>query len=201
MLMTLEESSKMVNVNEDPYLWHRPGSIKGRIHREFDKNGLAAALALGEKIRRETGGETPKESTIRSWASFWKNHPGFRSGAHYRAARDGFEEGRTGVPGADNLSGGFSKEPRSFQDARRTARPHRKVSIPLEIDEGLLAEAKAMDMDLSQLFEEELRERVKDQRGRRWAEENREFIDSYNAYIERNGVFGEELLDLDDPSV
>ena len=54
-------------------------------------------------------------------------------------------------------------------------------------------------MNLPRFLEEELRERVKDQRGRRWAEENKEFIESYNAYIERNGVFGEELLDLDDP--
>ncbi len=58
-----------------------------------------------------------------------------------------------------------------------------------------------MSMDLSQLLEEEVRQRVKDQNGRRWAEGNREFIESYNAYIERNGVFGEELLDLDDPPV
>jgi post-segregation antitoxin (ccd killing protein) len=58
-----------------------------------------------------------------------------------------------------------------------------------------------MNMDLSHVLEEELRERVKDQRGQRWAEENREFINSYNTYIERNGVFGEDLLDLDDPPV
>lgn len=58
-----------------------------------------------------------------------------------------------------------------------------------------------MDMNLSQLLEEMVREHVKNRRGRRWAEENREFIDSYNAYIERNGVFGEELLDLDDPPI
>lgn len=191
----------MMNLNNSPYLWHRPGSIKGQIHREFDKNGLAAALALGEKIRRQTGGKTPKESTIRSWASFWKNHPGFRSGAHYRASRDSFDQGRIGASVAKDFSGGFSEEARCFHNARRTARPARKVSIPLEIDEGLLTEARAMSMDLSQLLEEEVRQRVKDQNGRRWAEGNREFIESYNAYIERNGVFGEELLDLDDPPV
>ena len=56
---------------------------------------------------------------------------------------------------------------------------------------------KRFEMNLPQSPEEEL----KDQRGRRWAEENKEFIDSYNAYIERNGVFGEDLLDLDDPAV
>jgi antitoxin CcdA len=58
---------------------------------------------------------------------------------------------------------------------------------------------KRSEMNLSRFPDEELREAVKDQRGRRWAEENEAFIDSYNAYIERNGVFGEDLLELDDP--
>ena len=54
-------------------------------------------------------------------------------------------------------------------------------------------------MNPSQFPKEKLRESMKDQPVRRWAEENKEFIESYNAYIERNGVFGEDLLDLDDP--
>lgn len=193
----------MANPQDARYLWHRAGSIKGRIHKEFDENGLAAALMLGEKIRRETGGETPKESTIRSWASFWKNHPGFRSGAHYRQARDSCNQGPLGAALATKVSDGFAEETRSFhsEHARRTSRPSRKVSVPVDIDEGILMESKAMDINLSRFLEEELRERLKDQRGRRWAEENKEFIDSYNAYIERNGVFGEDLLDLDDPPV
>ncbi|HEY4115302.1 MAG TPA: type II toxin-antitoxin system CcdA family antitoxin [Rhizomicrobium sp.] len=183
---------------------HRADSIKGRIHREFDENGgLSAALALGEKIRRETGGKTPKESTIRSWASFWKNHPGFHSGAHYRAARHSLDHGPVGAAGANQAPEGFAEEARSFRDkhVRRAPGPSRRVSIPVDIDEGLLMESKAMDINLSNFLEDELRQRVKEQRGRRWAEENKAFIDSYNAYIERNGVFGEDLLDLDDPPV
>ncbi|MBV9064016.1 MAG: type II toxin-antitoxin system CcdA family antitoxin, partial [Alphaproteobacteria bacterium] len=60
---------------------------------------------------------------------------------------------------------------------------------------------KFSEMNLSQIPEEEFHDGLKDQRRRRWAEENRAFIESYNAYIERNGVFGEDLLDLDDPPV
>lgn len=56
-------------------------------------------------------------------------------------------------------------------------------------------------MDRSQFLEQELRDALKDERGRRWAAQNKQFIDSYNAYIERNGVFGEELLDLVEPAV
>jgi|KBSMisStaDraftv2_1062788.scaffolds.fasta_scaffold13949_3 antitoxin CcdA len=181
---------------------HRPGSIRERLHKEFDakgENGLAAALALGEKIRRETGGEKPKESTIRTWASHWKNHPEYGTSEQYRAARDR----RTPSPTVTNAPEGFAEETRLFggEHARRTSSRTRTVSVPVEIDEGLLMEAKTMAISLSRLVEEELRERVKAQRGRRWAEENKEFIESYNAYIERNGVFGEDLLDLDDPPV
>jgi post-segregation antitoxin (ccd killing protein) len=54
-------------------------------------------------------------------------------------------------------------------------------------------------MNPSQFLKREFCNHMKDEGGRRWAEENKEFIESYNAYIERNGVFGEELQDLDDP--
>lgn len=181
---------------------HRPGSVRERLHKEFDangENGLAAALALGERIRRETGGEKPKESTIRTWASHWKNHPGYGTSEQYRAARD---RGNP-TPTVSNVPEGLAEEEHGFryEHAGQTFGPSRKVPVPAEIDEALLTEARAMNMNLSQLLEEMVREHVKNRRGRRWAEENREFIDSYNAYIERNGVFGEELLDLDDPPI
>src|SRR5437868_2368861 len=180
MLMTLPQKGlEMTKFNAGYLGQHRSGSNKELIHKEFDEKGLAAALMLGEKIRRQTGGETPKESTIRSWASFWKNHPGFRSSAQYRAARDNCNQGPVGATVTNEFSYEFTEEARSFrkEHVRRTPRPSRKVSIPVEIDEGLLVEAKAMDMNLSHFLEEELHERVKKQRGRRWAEENKEFID------------------------
>lgn len=186
---------------------HRPGSIRERLHKEFDENGengLAAVLALGERIRRETGGAKPKESTIRVWASHWKNHPGYGTSEQYRSARDRRDQSSvnaTTAPG--KTSGEFAEETRGFRDEhlRQTPRPNRQVSIHVEIDEGLLTETKALNINPSRFLEEKLRDHLKDQRGRQWAEENRGFIDSYNAYIERNGVFGEELLDLDDPPV
>lgn len=178
----------------DNYLWHRPGSIKGRIHREYDERGLDAALALGARMRRQTGGETPKENTIRQWVSFWKNHPGFRSGEELRASRA--QSGKKPI-------GELAEDAMSFRDqqVRRSMYLGPKASATVMVDQALLAESKSMSLNLSDLLEAELRKRVTDERGRRWAEENRGFIDSYNAYIERNGVFGEDLLDLDDPPV
>jgi antitoxin CcdA len=64
----------------------------------------------------------------------------------------------------------------------------------------ILAEAKAMKINLSQTLEEELRKQVKSAREAKWREEHREAVESQNRLIERAGVFGEELLDLDDDS-
>jgi|SRR5882672_8435995 len=80
-------------------------------------------------------------------------------------------------------------------------KPGRKRAVNLAIDEAILAEAKAQGINLSQTLEDELRKRTQAARETKWREENREYIESYNAYIERNGVFGEEFQDWDDAPV
>ncbi len=105
---------------------------------------------------------------------------------------------------------GFSDPPRRFRPEApvtqsghvgRGTKPGPKRAVNVSIDAEILKVAKEMKINLSQAFEETLRERTKDERIRRWREENKDAIDSYNAYIERNGVFGEEFLDLDESSV
>jgi antitoxin CcdA len=78
-------------------------------------------------------------------------------------------------------------------------KPGPKRAVNLSIDAEILAAAKAQGINLSQTLEDELRKRTKEAREARWREENREFIESYNAYIDRNGVFGEEFQDWDEP--
>lgn len=80
-------------------------------------------------------------------------------------------------------------------------KPGPKRAVNVSIDAEILAVAKEMKLNLSQAFEDTLRKLTEEERIRRYREENREAIASYNAYIERNGVFGEELLDFDEPSV
>lgn len=80
-------------------------------------------------------------------------------------------------------------------------KPGPKRAVNVSIDAEILAVAKEMKINLSQAFEDMLRERTKERRIRQWQDENREALDSYNALIERAGVFGEELLDFDEPSV
>jgi antitoxin CcdA len=108
------------------------------------------------------------------------------------------------------MTKGFSDPPRRFTPEEAPKhnghigpgpKPGSKRAVNVSVDAEILKVAKEMKLNLSQAFEETLRERTEEERIRRWREENREVIESYNAYIERNGVFGEEFLDLDEPSV
>lgn len=79
--------------------------------------------------------------------------------------------------------------------------PQPKRAVNLSIDAELLKVAKGMHLNLSSTLEAALREITEEERIRRWRAENKEVVDSYNAYVERNGVLGEELLDFDEPPV
>lgn len=68
----------------------------------------------------------------------------------------------------------------------------------ISVDAGLLKVAKEIGVNVSKVAEDALRKATEPERIRRWQEENKDVIESYNAYIERNGIFGEELLDFDD---
>ncbi len=78
-------------------------------------------------------------------------------------------------------------------------KPGPKRAVNVSVDAEILKMAKGMQVNLSQALEDRLREMIEPERIRRFQEENKEFFESYNAYIERNGVFGEELLDLEEP--
>lgn len=77
--------------------------------------------------------------------------------------------------------------------------PKRPVNVSISRD--ILSAAKRLKINLSDVLERELCRLTEDERIARWQHENREALASHRAYIERNGVFGEELLDLDDPPV
>jgi antitoxin CcdA len=81
----------------------------------------------------------------------------------------------------------------------RGPKPGPKKAVNLSVDAAILKMAKDMDINLSQALEDQLRKMTEAERIRRFRQENKAFFESYNAYIERNGVFGEELLDLEEP--
>ncbi|MBS0471552.1 MAG: type II toxin-antitoxin system CcdA family antitoxin [Proteobacteria bacterium] len=78
-------------------------------------------------------------------------------------------------------------------------KPGPKRAVNVSVDAAILKVAKEMDINLSQALEDQLRKMTEAERIKRFRRENKVFFESYNAYIERNGVFGEEFLDLEEP--
>jgi post-segregation antitoxin (ccd killing protein) len=73
--------------------------------------------------------------------------------------------------------------------------------VNLSVDAEVLKVARDMKLNLSNLLEETLRRITERERVRRRHAANARVTESYNAYVARNGVLGEELLDLDEPPV
>lgn len=64
-----------------------------------------------------------------------------------------------------------------------------RKAVNLSLDAELVAEAKALNLNLSRTVEEALRQRVRDEKARRWQEENAEAIAFNNAQLEREGLW------------
>jgi len=67
--------------------------------------------------------------------------------------------------------------------------PGRKRAVNVTVDETVLAEAKQLGLNLSQVLEDELKKRVTEERTRRWQEENREAFEAHNQFIEKHGIW------------
>ncbi|MEA3288625.1 MAG: type II toxin-antitoxin system CcdA family antitoxin, partial [Campylobacterota bacterium] len=68
----------------------------------------------------------------------------------------------------------------------------KKKATNLSINSDLLRQAKELNINLSSTFETSLEELIKEEKSKRWEEENKEFIEAYNKRIEEDGIFGEE---------
>lgn len=60
------------------------------------------------------------------------------------------------------------------------------TNITLSVD--VLNEAKALGINISQACDQYLRELVKNERERRWQQDNAEFIAAYNQSVEQEGL-------------
>jgi antitoxin CcdA len=68
-----------------------------------------------------------------------------------------------------------------------TALPNKKATnITLSAD--VLADAKALGINISQACDQFLRELVRGERERRWQQEHAEFIAAYNRLVEQEGL-------------
>ena len=62
----------------------------------------------------------------------------------------------------------------------------------LSIDVKVLADAKALDINVSRAAETGIVEAVRAEKNKRWLEENREALEYYNSWVEENGILLEE---------
>ncbi len=58
----------------------------------------------------------------------------------------------------------------------------------VSLDAALVEEAKELGVNISLASAWGLEQAVKEARGKRWLEENRAALDSYNAYVEASGL-------------
>lgn len=63
-----------------------------------------------------------------------------------------------------------------------------RKSTNLTLDAQLVADAKAMGLNLSETAERAIAEAVRDEKARRWKEDNREAIEATNRYVARHGL-------------
>lgn len=58
----------------------------------------------------------------------------------------------------------------------------------MSIDAALLADAKALEINVSRAAENGIAEAVRAEKNRRWLEENRGALESSNAWVEKHGL-------------
>lgn len=69
-----------------------------------------------------------------------------------------------------------------------------KRRINLTVDAGLVERARAVGLNFSQIAEAALIQRLREEDGRRWLEENREAIEHHRRRIERDGMWNRDLI-------
>jgi antitoxin CcdA len=66
-----------------------------------------------------------------------------------------------------------------------------KKPVNLSVNSELLQQARELKINLSKALEERLAEVVREERARRWQEENREAIEAHNRFVEKHGLFND----------
>ena len=69
----------------------------------------------------------------------------------------------------------------------KTPKPQRKATN-LSLDQRVVAEAKELGLNVSRIAEEAISDAVRAERNRRWKEENREALESWNDWVRENGL-------------
>lgn len=70
----------------------------------------------------------------------------------------------------------------------RNEAPSVRKAANLSIDADLLAEAKALSVNISRAAEAGIADAVRKEKERLWKEENREAIEAWNVWVRENGL-------------
>lgn len=70
----------------------------------------------------------------------------------------------------------------------REDRPPFRRATNVSLDADLVAEARALDINISRACEEGLERTVREERRRRWIEGNRDAMEASNEYVQKNGL-------------
>ncbi|MFS2108238.1 type II toxin-antitoxin system CcdA family antitoxin [Sphingomonas sp. Sphisp140] len=62
----------------------------------------------------------------------------------------------------------------------------KRKAVNLSLDTGVVAAAREVGINLSQICEAALRDAAKAERDRRWQEEHREWIEAHSRWVEEN---------------
>jgi len=76
---------------------------------------------------------------------------------------------------------------------RRTLLTGSKKAVNVSIDQGLIQQAKALNINLSAVLEEALQQVVIAEGQRQWLDSHQQSIATYNQDVEENGVFSDGL--------
>ncbi|MBR9824452.1 MAG: type II toxin-antitoxin system CcdA family antitoxin [Alphaproteobacteria bacterium] len=68
------------------------------------------------------------------------------------------------------------------------SQPPRRKRVNLTVREDILQDAKDLGLNASRAAEAGIEEAVREEKGRRWKEENREAIEAHNERIRREGL-------------
>ena len=66
-----------------------------------------------------------------------------------------------------------------------------KKAVNVSINSDLLRQAREMKINLSQTLEQKLEQLLREERARRWKEENREAMEAFNRFIDQHGIFND----------
>jgi len=67
-----------------------------------------------------------------------------------------------------------------------------KKAANLSINRDLLDKARKQNINLPATLEQALKDKLRELERADWLQNNKNAIDSYNAFVEANGIFGEE---------